>query len=152
MMGVDAVVRRRMQRVFTQLSRGEWEAIVQGLDPRVHHVFPGRHALGGERHDREAVLLWFQRLGRLYPGHAFEVQRVAVSGPAWDLKVAVQWTAFLRPAAGEEYENQGAHWIRIRRGRVTAFHAYLDTQRIAEACEEMARRGITEAAEPPILS
>jgi ketosteroid isomerase-like protein len=67
------------------------------------------------------------------------------------MSVAVQWTARLRPAAGEAYENDGTHWLLIRRGKVTAFHAYLDTQLIAAACEEMARRGIDEAAAEPIL-
>jgi ketosteroid isomerase-like protein len=147
-----AIVRRRIVRVFRQLEESDWDAVVAGLAPDVHHVFPGRHPLGGERHDREAARRWFERLGRLYPGHDFRVQRVAVAGPPWRMSVAVQWTATLRPASGEPYENEGAHWLAIRWGRVTAFHAYLDTQRIAAACEAMAREGIAEAAAAPIVS
>ncbi len=44
-----------------------------------------------------------------------------------------------------------AHWIHLRWGKVMSFHAYLDTQRIAEACHEMAQQGVTEAAAAPIL-
>ena len=152
MIGIDAIARRRVNRVFELLSRGEWEEIVAGLAPDVHHVFPGDHPLGGERNSRAAVLSWFERLGRLYPVHDFEVHRVVAAGWPWDLRIAAQWTARLHPQAGEAYANQGAHWIRVRWGKVAYFHAYLDTQMIARACEEMARAGIAEAAAAPIES
>ena len=122
MIGLDAIVRRRVTRAFDLLGRAEWEAVVADLAADVHH------------------------------GHEFRVHRVAVAGPPWDMRVAVQWTATLRPAIGEPYDNEGTHWLRIHRGRVTGFHAYLNTQRIAEACEEMARHGIAEAAAGPITS
>ena len=145
-----AVVRRRTAAMFELLARGDWAALVGNLAPDVHHVFPGDHALGGERHSRAAVLRWFERLGRLYPGHDFAVHRVVSRGWPWSTWVAVSWTATLRPAAGPAYENHGAHWIHLRWGRATAFHAFLDTQRLARACDDMARRGVAEAAAAPI--
>ena len=144
------IVRRRTVETFAQLSRGEWEAATAGLADDVWHVFPGRHPLGGERHTRAGVARWFERLDHLFPGHTFRVHRVASRGWPWDTWVAVQWSAELRPAVGEPYENHGSHWIRIRWGKVRSFHAYLDTQLIAEACEEMARAGVAEADAPPI--
>ena len=146
----QAIVRRRTARVFDRLSRGEWDAIVADLAPDVHHVFPGDHPLGGERHHRDAALRWFERLGRLFPGHDFEVHRVISSGWPWSTWVAVEWTAHLRPQQGTAYENHGAHWIHLRWGTCTAFHAYLDTQRIADACHTMAAAGIAEAGAPPL--
>lgn len=145
------IARRRVAKTFERLSRGEWEAIVADLAPDVRHVFPGEHPLGGERHSREAVRRWFERLGRLYPGHEFEVNRITVGGWPWDIWIAVQWTAHLRPRAGAPYPNDGAHWIRVRWGKVVCFHAYLDTQRIADACSQMAEAGVDEAAAPPIV-
>ena len=71
-------------------------------------------------------------------------------GPPWSTWVAVQWTARLRPAEGEDYTNHGSHWIHLRWGKATYFHAYLDTELIADACHEMARRGVEEAAAGPI--
>ena len=140
----------QVRAVFSAIIRGDWPAAMRGLAQDVHHVFPGDHPLGGERTSFRAVGLWFERLGRLFPGHTFTVHRVAVSGPPWSIAVAVQWTASLQPAAGSACDNEGAHWLTIRWGRVTAFHAYLDTQRLAEACDEMRRAGIAEAAAPPI--
>lgn len=145
------IVRRRIAAVFESLSRGDWDSVVEGLAQDVHHIFPGDHPLGGERRTRAAVLLWFERLGHLYPGHDFEVHRIISSGWPWDMRIAVQWAAHLRPRIGEPYANEGAHWIRVRWGRVTYFHAYLDTQLIADACHRMAEAGVEEAAAPPIV-
>jgi ketosteroid isomerase-like protein len=146
-----AIVRRRTNRIFRQLSEGDWDALVGDLAPDVHHVFPGEHPLGGERRTSEAVLRWFQRLGRLFPGHDFDVHRVVSSGWPWSTWVAIEWTAHLRPQVGEPYDNHGAHWVHIEWGKATAFHAYLDTQRIALACGVMADQGVEEASAPPVV-
>ncbi|HEX6228705.1 MAG TPA: nuclear transport factor 2 family protein [Solirubrobacterales bacterium] len=146
------LVRGRVTAMFDSLSAGDWDTVVSSLADDVHHVFPGDHPLGGERNDREAVRRWFERLGRLYPEHEFTVHRVMASGRPWDLWISAQWTARLRPRVGEPYENEGSHWIRVRWGKVTHFHAYLDTQRIAEACRQMAEAGVEEAAAAPIAS
>jgi ketosteroid isomerase-like protein len=148
--GLDLIARRRVEKAFALLSRGEWTGATE-MTADVDHVFPGDHPLGGERHSRDAVLRWFKRLGRRYPGHDFEVHRVIARGWPWDLWIAAQWTAHLRPQVGSSYSNKGAHWLRLRWGRVTYFHAYLDTQRIEWACREMAEAGIAEATAAPIV-
>ena len=117
---------------------------------RVHHVFPGRHPLGGERHSRAAVAAWFERLFRLFPGHEFRVTRVLSRGWPGSTWVAVQWVARLSPQVGEPYENHGAHWIHVRWGQVDHIHAYLDTALVEEACRRMADAGVEEAAAEPI--
>lgn len=137
--------------MFDRLGRSDWPTVVAQLTGDVHHVFPGDHPLGGERHTREAVLRWFERLGRLYPGHDFEVHRVVSRGWPWSTWVSIQWSAHLRPRQGEPYMNHGAHLVHIRWGKVTSFHAYLDTQLIARSCAEMAAAGIEEAAAAPIV-
>lgn len=145
-----AIVRRRTRLIFARLNAGDWASLLDDLAADVHHVFPGEHPLGGERHTSAAVGLWFERLGRLFPGHDFEVTRVVSSGWPWKTTVAVEWTARLRPQAGDPYTNHGSHWISIRWGKATAFHAYLDTQRIAAASRDMAERGVEEASAAPI--
>lgn len=145
-----AIVRRRIRGAFANLSRGDWQASLENVAEDVHHVFPGDLPIGGERHSREAVARWFERLDRLFPEHEFEVERVVARGWPWSTWVAVQWSARLTPQQGEAYGNQGAHWIHLRWGKVVYFHAYLDTQLVASACREMAERGIEEAAAAPI--
>jgi ketosteroid isomerase-like protein len=146
------IARRKVQGTFDALGRGDWEAALADVADDVHHVFPGEHALGGERHSKEAMGRWFERLYRLIPDLRFEVHAVAVRGWPWDMWVAVQWTDFGRNADGVAYENEGAHWIRLQRGKARYIHAYLDTQSLAASCERMAAAGIEEAAAAPITS
>jgi ketosteroid isomerase-like protein len=146
-----AIVRRRTAAMFDLLSAGRWSEIVEQLADGVHHSFPGDHPLGGERHSREAATRWFERLGRLYPGHDFTVHRVVSRGWPWSTWVAVQWSARLIPTQGTPYTNHGAHWIHLRWGKASSFHAYLDTQRIERSCSEMAAAGVAEAAASPVV-
>ena len=145
-----AIVRRRTAQAFERLGGNDWQTTVKDLADDVRHVFPGAHPLGGERHSPEAVSRWFERLERLFPGHEFTVHRIVARGWPWSTWVAVQWTARLTPQQGEPYVNDGAHWLHMRWGKVTYFHAYLDTQRVAEACGAMAVAGVDEAAADPI--
>ncbi len=96
-------------------------------------------------------MLWFERLARLFPGHDFTVHRVVSRGWPWRTWIAARWTARLTPQHGISYVNEGAHWFHLRWGKVTYFHAYLDTQRVADVCHEMALAEIEEAAADPIV-
>jgi ketosteroid isomerase-like protein len=142
---------RQARKVFQNLSSGDYPAAMRGIADDVHHVFPGNHPLGGARHSRAAMERWFERLYRLYPELDFEVKRVAVKGSPWDLWIAVEWADRGRAADGVPYENEGAHWIRVQRGRGVYVHAYLDTSIVEESCRRMAAAGIEEAAAPPIV-
>ena len=145
-----AFARRKVRATFEALSSGDWEAAMSDVAPAVHHVFPGDNALGGERHSREAMERWFKRLYRLIPEIEFEVKQIAVRGWPWDMSVAVEWSDRGKAADGVSYENEGAHWMRLRQGKATYIHAYLDTEKVTEICDRMAAAGIEEAAASPI--
>jgi ketosteroid isomerase-like protein len=145
------LIRRRVISNFARLSAGDYKAVVAQLAPNVHHVFAGDTALGGERHSRDAVERWFERLFVLCPKMEFDVGRVISCGPPWDILVAAEWVGHVEPAAGEPYVNVGTHVFRIRNGRVAYFHAYEDTEKVARACKQMAALGVQEAAAPPIV-
>jgi ketosteroid isomerase-like protein len=144
------IAARRARGVFDALSRGDFRTVVDEVPPEVHHLFPGDNALGGERHSREGMQRWFERLHALFPKISFEITEVAVKGWPWDLRVAVQWTDHGRAADGEPYENRGAHWIRIHRGKPVRIQAYLDTDKVTAALDRMSRAGIQEASAHPI--
>jgi ketosteroid isomerase-like protein len=146
------IARRRVRNTFEALGRGDWQTATKDVADDVHHAFPGAHPLGGERHSKEAFVRWLERLYRLVPELRFEVKNVAVRGWPWDMWVAVQWRDFGKTADGQPYENEGAHWIRLRNGKARHIQAYLDTQSFARSCERMAAAGIEEAAAAPITS
>lgn len=145
-----AIVERKARDLFAALSRGDWRTATKDLADDVHHVFPGDNSLGGERHSREAMERWFERLYRLIPEIEFEVRKVAVKGWPWNTAVAVEWTDRGRAADGQPYENEGAHWIRLRWGKGVSVHAYLDTEKVTAITDRLAADGFAEAAEPPI--
>jgi len=147
-----AIVRRQARRTFSALSAGDYEAGLRAVAPDVHHVFAGDHAIGGERHSRDAMRRWFERLFRLFPKLEFEVREVVSRGWPWNTVVAVEWRDRVTPAVGEPYAAEGTHVIRIRWGRATYIHAYVDSQLVADACRRMAQQGIEEAAAAPISS
>ena len=62
-----AIVKRIARQNFLRVNQKDYAAILKGCSSDVHHRFGGHHALGGERHDREALGRWFERLGRLAP-------------------------------------------------------------------------------------
>jgi len=145
-----AIARRKARGVFEDLSRGDWKAAMKEVADDVHHVFPGDKAIGGERHSKQAMELWFERVYRLIPDLQFEVREIAVRGWPWDMKVAVQWADHGHASDGVPYENEGAHWIRLRRGKAVYIHAYLDTEKLTEICRRLADGGVEEAAAEPI--
>lgn len=140
------IVKRKARGLFAALSRGEWQSTTKDIAEDVHHVFAGEGALGGERHSRDALEQWFERLYRLIPEIEFEVLDVAVRGWPWNTAVAVEWTDRGRAADGTPYENEGAHWIRLRWGKAVEIHGYLDTVKLAAVLDRLAAAGMGEAS------
>ena len=58
----------------------------------------------------------------------------------------------MTPQAGAPYVQRGTHWIHIRWGRAVALRPHLDTQLVVTALDEMAERGVEEAAVAPIAA
>jgi ketosteroid isomerase-like protein len=145
-----AIVKRKARGIFAALSDGDWRSTTEDLAGDVHHVFAGDSALGGERNSRAAFERWFERLYRLIPEIEFEVHDVAVRGWPWDTAVAIEWTDRGRAADGAPYENQGAHWIRLRWGKGVEVHGYLDTAKLDAVLERLAAAGFEEASASPI--
>lgn len=146
-------VRRQIRAAFAALSRGDGLALTAHMSPDVHHAFPGDGALGGERRSLEDVSAWFERLFRLLPGLSFEIHTLAVDGGPLDTRVGVEWTNSGQLREGSDYANTGAHILRLSRGRIVSFHAYLnDPDELTDALTRLAAHGIDEAAAPPILT
>jgi len=145
---VEGVVRF----AFSRLSAGDYQTLLMACAPDVEHTFSGDHALGGTRHSKEGLEHWFERLFRLFPGLDFEVKRVLVRGWPWQTVAMVEWVDRARPADGVPYVNEGTHVLRFSWGRLVSLHAYLDTQKVEEVCERLAKEGIEEASAPPILT
>jgi ketosteroid isomerase-like protein len=143
-------VERNVRATFRRVGQRDYETLLEQTAPSVFHVFPGDHALGGTRHTREGLRRWFERLFLLFPELHFEVKEVIVRGLPWNATIMVQWENRGSARDGQSYANQGAHVLRLQRGRVIYLHEYLDSQRVAEVCRRLARQGVSEAAAEPV--
>lgn len=147
---LHTIAKRQTLTAFEALSRRDADALLMRCADDMTHDFAGDHALGGTRRSKVAFARWIERLFRLFPVLEFEPRDVLVTGPPWNMTVAVLWTDRGEAADGEAYENAGAHELRLKWGRLTALRAHLDTQRLAATMDRMARAGIEDAAAAPI--
>lgn len=147
-----ALVKRIASRNFERVNDHDYGAILAACAPNIHHRFGGDHALGGERHDRETLGLWFERLGRLCPDMRLTVHDVWVKGLPHDTTVLLRWTNEATRPDGGRYVNHGVHVISMRWGKVTAIDANEDSQAVAELLAQLAASGVAEAEADPITS
>ena len=145
------IIRRQIRAAFAALSRGDAPALLTNMSPTVNHTFPGDHALGGERDTVDDVATWFDRLFRLLPGLDFTITALAVDGWPWDTTIGVEWTNTGTLLDGSPYANTGAHILRVRWAKITAFHAYLnDGDLFTHALARLSAFGLAQADAAPI--
>jgi ketosteroid isomerase-like protein len=147
-----AIVKRIARKNFLRVNQKDYDSLLKDCAPNVHHRFGGTHALGGERHDKEALGLWLGRLGRLGPGLTLTVQDVWVKGLPHNTVIIVRWSATDTLPDGSPYRNHGVHIIRMRWGKIVEIDANEDSQAVAESLKMRAEYGIAEAAAEPIVS
>jgi hypothetical protein len=64
-----AMVKRIALQNFLRVNQKDYTPILKGCSPDIHHRFGGHHALGGERHDRDALILTAQEAIHLVSQH-----------------------------------------------------------------------------------
>jgi ketosteroid isomerase-like protein len=82
-------VKRLIRQSFDHVNNRNWDALLSSIAPNIHHRFAGNHALGGERHDKETLRRWFERVGRVLPNLHLEVKNIWVKGWPWHTTVLV---------------------------------------------------------------
>ena len=144
------IAKRKARATFEKLSAGDWRGTRSATSPPTSTTsspVTTPSAASATRATRWSA--GSSGSSRCFPNLSFEVKRVAVRGLPWDMWVAVEWIDRAEPRDGVPYENEGAHWIRLQRGKATYIHAYLDTEKVTETCERLARghRGGRRAAD-----
>lgn len=147
-----AIVKRIAKKNFLRINQRDFHSLLGDCVPNVYHRFGGTHALGGERHDREALGRWLDRLGRLGPGLTLTVHDVWVKGLPHNTVVIVRWSATDKLPDGSTYHNHGVHIIRMRWGKIVEIDANEDSQAVAESLKMRAAYGLAEATAEPIVS
>ena len=143
------IVEGKVRKVFDRLSEGDIGPLVKGLTKDCRHHTGGTHALGGERHSRQATQQWYERLMRLLPGLTFDVDEVHVRGMPWNTTVVARWRDHAMIGT-YDYENEGVNTMTLRFGKVSVLDVRCDDTRLAEACAAAVAAGRPEGGEPPI--
>jgi ketosteroid isomerase-like protein len=147
-----AIVKRIAKKNFERVNQRDFDSLLKDCAPNIHHRFGGTHALGGERHDREALARWLGRLGRLATKLHLTVNDIWVKGFPHDTTIIVRWTATDELPDGSAYHNHGVHIIKMRWGKITDIDANEDSQAVAESLKMRAAHGVVEATAPQIVS
>lgn len=147
-----AQVARISRRNFERVNAHDYEPLLAACLPGVHHRFGGDHALGGERHDVEALRRWFARLGRLCPTLHLTVTDVWVKGWPHRTTAVLRWTATQDMPDGSRYSNHGVHVVQLRWLKVVSIDANEDSQAVERAMAVFAAHGVEEASAAPITS
>lgn len=143
-------VKKLASWAFHQLSQQNSKALLDKCSPHIHHHFAGDHALGGERHTKEAFEAWLGRLFRLFPDLQFKLDDIIVSGMPWNTRVAIVWKDEGHAVDGVPYVNEGVHILKLKWGKLHALYARLDTQLLEQTMNRMMNAGIEEAGAKPI--
>jgi ketosteroid isomerase-like protein len=148
----QAIVKRRIRQSFEDVNNHRWDVLMRSIAPDVHHRFGGVHAIGGERHDRETLRRWFERLARVLPNLRLEIKEIWVEGWPWHTMVFVQWDGTATLLNGGGYSQHAIHVITLRWGKIAALDVFEDSQEVARALVAQAAAGLDEALAQPILS
>jgi ketosteroid isomerase-like protein len=148
----QAIVKRRIRQSFEDVNNHRWDELMRSIAPDVHHRFGGVHAIGGERHDRETLRRWFERLARVLPNLRLEIKEIWVEGWPWHTMVFVQWDGTATLLNGGGYSQHAIHVITLKWGKIAALDVFEDSQEVARALAAQAATGLDEAAAEPIVS
>ena len=147
-----SIVKKRIQQAFDHVNNHRWDELMKSIAPNVDHRFLGAHAIGGERHDKETLRRWFERLGRVLPNLHLKINNIWVKGWPWNTTVFVQWDGTATLQNGGGYFQHAIHVITLRWGKIHALDVFEDSQEVARALAAQAATGLEEAAAEPILS
>jgi ketosteroid isomerase-like protein len=118
-----AIVKRIAVKNFARVNDKDYNALLKDCAPQVYHRFSGDHALGGERHDREALRRWFDRLGHLSPTLSLTVHDAWVKGAPRNTTIVIRWSATQDMPDGSPYNNHGVHVVQMKWGMVSTWTA-----------------------------
>ncbi|MBS0251042.1 MAG: nuclear transport factor 2 family protein [Proteobacteria bacterium] len=148
----SAIVKKNIRKTFEHVNNHRWDEAVKPAATRVHHRVSGAHALAGERHSKEGLRRWFERMGRVLPNLNIHVNNVWVTGSPWHTTAFAEWDSTATLLNGNAYVNRGLHVFTLRWGELYALEEFQDSQEAARGLAIQAAAGLEEAAAMPIES
>ena len=119
------LIGRMIRTGYAQAVAGEPKMLMSLAAEDVEFVFPGHNSFAGKRRGKTDLAAWMVRFASLRPD--FRIHDVVVSGPPWNMRLAVRFT----DAIGDDYRNEGIEYLRLRWGKLRLVEVFADTERIS---------------------
>jgi ketosteroid isomerase-like protein len=143
---ITRITRHQYLKGLAALQRGDIDGLLEQFADHCVLEFVGESPLGARLQGTADLRRWFERFLRLLPSPRFEIVRLVVSGPPWHQRLASHM--IIRSTVdGQPYQNQFAHFLTLRWGRVVDDLVLEDTQTWERACTRLVAAGVAEAAE-----
>ena len=118
-----------MLKTFTwmtaKFAEGDCELVLKLMADDVRFVFPGTSAFAADITGKAEIERWLRRFVAMHP--RYEILDIMVSGPPWNTRVGVR----MRDRIGEDYSNEGMHYLLMRWGKVVYDRVFIDTEAVS---------------------
>jgi ketosteroid isomerase-like protein len=119
------LVGKMIRTGYAQAVAGDPKMLISLASDDIEFEFPGHNSFAGGLKGKADLVAWMARFASMRP--QFHIHDVVVSGPPWNMRVAVRFS----DAIGDDYRNEGVEYLRLRRGKLCRIEVFLDTERIS---------------------
>jgi ketosteroid isomerase-like protein len=112
-------------RMAARFAEGDCDLVLKLMADDVRFIFPGTSSFAADITGKTGTERWLRRFVAMHP--RYEIIDVTVSGPPWNTRVGVR----MRDQIGDDYSNEGMHYLTMRWGRVCYDRVFIDTEAVS---------------------
>jgi ketosteroid isomerase-like protein len=142
---ISWIVRRAIENGYRKQNRGDFKGLAAVFARDGVFEFAGDTPFGGERRGREAIVGWFEQVGREFGRLTLVAHDVTVSGPPWNMRVIVRFSDRYELISGDTLANHGFQFLRIAWGRIKEDRILVDLDIVRQAIDLVQARGTNPA-------
>jgi ketosteroid isomerase-like protein len=108
-----------------KFTEGDCDLVLRLMADDVRFIFPGTSSFAADITGKAGTERWLRRFVALRP--RYEILDVTVSGPPWNTRLGVR----MRDRIGDDYTNEGMHYLLMRWGKVYYDRVFIDTEAVS---------------------
>jgi len=116
---------RAFAAMSARFAEGNCDMVLKLMTDDVRFIFPGTSSFAADITGKAGTERWLRRFVAMHPH--YEILDVTVSGPPWNTRVGVR----MRDQIGDDYTNEGMHYMVMRWGRVCYDRVFIDTEAVS---------------------
>jgi ketosteroid isomerase-like protein len=108
-----------------QFVQGDCDLVLRLMADDVRFIFPGTSSFAADVTGKAGIERWLRRFVAMHPD--YEVVDLMVAGPPWNTRLGVR----IRDRIGDDYSNEGMHYLVMRWGKVRYDRVFVDTEAVS---------------------